>query len=55
MLVSNQRPLLCEGSKIVCWTFLELSKHLQKKAFLSRRFPQHFRRFTWVAARLLHN
>ena len=53
MLVLNQRPLPCEASTMVCWRFRELSKYLQKKAFLSRRFPQHFRRFTRLAARLL--
>jgi hypothetical protein len=26
MLGSNQRPLPCESSVIVCWTFLEVAK-----------------------------
>jgi hypothetical protein len=29
MLGSNQRPLPCEGSVIVCWRFLEVAKYLQ--------------------------
>ena len=33
MLGSNQRPLPCEGSTIVCWTFLELAKYLQTAYF----------------------
>jgi hypothetical protein len=33
MLGSNQRPLPCEGSLIVCWRFLELAKYLQIAAF----------------------
>ncbi len=54
MLGSNQRPLPCEGSAIVCWEFLELAKCLQMEAFGLRRFSQPFRKFTRVAARLLH-
>ena len=54
MLGSNQRPLPCEGSTIVCWRFLELAKYLQIIVFLLWYFSQHFRRFTRVAARLLH-
>jgi len=30
MLGSNQRPLPCEGSAMVCWRFLELAKFLQQ-------------------------
>ena len=33
MLGSNQRPLLCEGSVIVCWRFLVLAKRLQTSVF----------------------
>ncbi len=55
MLVSNQRPLPCEGSAIVCWTFLEFAKLPQIAVFLHKLISQHFRRFTRVAARLLHN
>jgi hypothetical protein len=29
MLGSNQQPLPCEGSVIICWTFLERAKCLQ--------------------------
>jgi hypothetical protein len=29
MLGSTQRPLPCEGSTIVCWSFLEIAKYLQ--------------------------
>jgi hypothetical protein len=55
MLGSNQRPLPCEGSKILCWRFLELAKLLEMDVFLRQCFSQRFRRFTRVAARLLHN
>ena len=34
MLGSNQRPLPCEGSTMVCWRFLEFTKHLQIAKFL---------------------
>jgi hypothetical protein len=54
MLGSNQRPLPCEGSTIVCWRFMELAKFLQIAVFLRRSSSQCFRRFTRVAARLLH-
>jgi hypothetical protein len=54
MLGSNQRPLPCEGSVIVCWRFLEISKYLQMEAIRLWRFSQPFRRFIRVAARLLH-
>ena len=54
MLGSNQRPLPCEGSAIVCWRVLDLAKSLQITVFLRRRISQLFRRFTRVAARLLH-
>jgi hypothetical protein len=54
MLGSNQRPLPCEGSVIVCWRFLELAKYLQITAFLRSCFSQGFRGFTRVAGRLLH-
>jgi hypothetical protein len=33
MLGSNQRPLPCEGSVIVCWRFLEVAKSLQIERF----------------------
>ena len=33
MLGSNQRPLPCEGSVIVCWRFLECTKRLQIAGF----------------------
>src|SRR5215217_7038884 len=54
MLGSNQRPLPCEGSTIVCWRFLELAKFLQTVIFLRQCFSQHFSSFTQVAAQLLH-
>src|SRR5215210_10504 len=54
MLGSNQRPLPCEVSTIVCWRFLEFAKSLQISILSLRRFSQHFRVFTRVAARLLH-
>jgi hypothetical protein len=34
MLVSNERPLPCEGSTMVRWSFLELAKFPQIAAFL---------------------
>jgi hypothetical protein len=40
---------------IVCWGFLELAEFLQTAEFLRRRFSQHCRRFTRVAARFLHS
>ena len=49
---SNQRPLPCEGSKIVCWTFLQVAKPLQKAILLRIHFPLVFRRFTRVAAQV---
>src|SRR5919202_5963457 len=54
MLGPNQRPLPCKGSEIVFWSFLVVAKLLQKRVFTSCRFPQAFRSFTRVAARLLH-
>jgi hypothetical protein len=33
MLGSNQRPLPCESSTIVCWRFLDCAKLLQIAAF----------------------
>jgi len=39
---------------IVCWTFLELAEFLQMPVFFQGWFPQDFRIFTRVAARLLH-
>src|SRR5918997_4987539 len=54
MLGSNQRPLPCEGSVKVCWRFLEVAEFLQITVFLGWHFSQHFRRFTRVAAQLLH-
>jgi hypothetical protein len=53
MLGSNQRPLPCEGSTIVCWRFLELAKYLQIIVFLLWHFSRYFRRFTRVAALML--
>src|SRR5215210_5814688 len=53
MLDSNQRPLPCEGSVIVCRRFLEVAKLLQIDVFCLLDFSQYFRRFTRVAARLL--
>jgi len=54
MLVSNQRPLPCEGSTMVRWSFLEIAKFPQIAAFLWWIFSRAFRGFTRVAARLLH-
>jgi hypothetical protein len=54
MLGSNQRPLPCEGSAIVCWMFPKLAKFLQMEIFDLWRFSRPFRRFTRVAAWLLH-
>ena len=54
MLVSNERPLPCEGSTMVCWSFLELAKLPQIAVFLCWIFSRAFRGFTRVAARLLH-
>jgi hypothetical protein len=51
---SNPCPPPCKSGKIDCQTFLELSKQLQMSAFPRHRFSQQFRRFTRVAARLLH-
>jgi hypothetical protein len=34
MLGSNQRPLPCEDSVIVCWRLLELAESLQMVEFL---------------------
>jgi hypothetical protein len=34
MLVSNQRPLPCEGSTMVCWGFPEFAKLPQIADFL---------------------
>src|SRR5215203_212586 len=53
MLGSNQRPLPCEGSVMVCSRFLEVAKLLQIDVFCLLDFSQYFRRFTRVAARLL--
>ncbi len=33
MLGSNQRPLPCEGSVMVCWQYLEIAKRLQIEVF----------------------
>jgi hypothetical protein len=54
MLGSNQRPLPCEGSTIVCRRFLKLAKLLRIDVFSLKDLSQQFRRFTRVAARLLH-
>jgi hypothetical protein len=35
MLGSNQRPLPCEGSTIVCWRFLGVAKCLQMYRFFA--------------------
>jgi len=55
MLGSNQRPLPCEGGEIGCWRFLERAKLLQITGLPRYDFSQPFRRFTRVAARLLHS
>jgi hypothetical protein len=52
MLGSNQRPLPCECSVIVCWGFLELAKFLQMHRFFTF-LSQQFRRFARVVAQLL--
>jgi hypothetical protein len=49
--LSNQRPLLCEDSVIICQRFLQYAKCLQIAVFFCRRISQHFGRFL----RLLHN
>jgi hypothetical protein len=54
MLGSNQRPLPCESSIIVCWRFLEVEKYLQISILLVWHFSWIFRILAWVAARLLH-
>jgi len=54
MLGSNQRPLPCEVSTIVCWRFLEFAKSLQISILTICCFSSVFRIFTRVAARLLH-
>jgi hypothetical protein len=43
MLGSNQRPLPCESSAIVCSTFLDCAKSLQIAAFDLLRISQLFR------------
>ena len=50
----NPCPPPCEGGKIGCQTFLERAKYLQIVVFFHRHISQGFRRFTRVAARLLH-
>ncbi len=40
MLGSNQRPLPCESSAIVCWRFLEFAKLLPMDVFGQRDFSQ---------------
>jgi hypothetical protein len=54
MLDSNQRPLPCEGSVIGSQSVLELAKLLQIAIFFRDHFALVFRRFTRVAAQLLH-
>jgi hypothetical protein len=51
---SNPWPPPCEGGLIDCWAILACAKYLQIIVFLLWYFSQHFRRFTRVAARLLH-
>ncbi len=53
MLGSNQSPLSCEGSAMVCWRFLQLAEFAQTAEFLHWHLSKHFRRFTRVAAQLL--
>src|SRR5215204_3436432 len=53
MLGSNQRPLPCEGSTLVCWKFVELAECLQmyilaKRTFSS--FPEIYPGCSTVAA-----
>jgi hypothetical protein len=55
MLGSNQRPLPCEGSAIVFWSFLEFPKCLQITVFLYFHFSLHFRIFVWVAAHRVYS
>src|SRR5688500_18061048 len=54
MLGSNQRPLPCEGSVIDCRRSLGIAKCPQIAIFYREHFALVFRRFTQVAARLLH-
>src|SRR5215213_1489070 len=51
---SNSWPPPCEGGELVFQRFLEIAKCLQITAFLRSCLSQPFRRFTRVAARLLH-
>jgi hypothetical protein len=55
MLGSNQRPLPCEGSVIVCRRVREFAKCLQILVLGLWRISQLFRRFTRVAARTRAN
>src|SRR5215211_8978267 len=52
---SNPWPPPCEGGEIVFQRFPELAKVLEIAAFFRWCISQHFRRFTRVAARLLHS
>ena len=51
---SNPWPPPCEGGTILCWSLPELAKYLQIAIFFREHFAPVFRRFTRVAARLLH-
>jgi hypothetical protein len=51
---SNHWPLPRQRSTILCWRFLQHAKLLQIGVFVRWRISRHFRRFTRVAARLLH-
>ena len=53
MLGSNQEPLPCEVSTIVCWRFLELAKLLQISIFLLRLCYQCSPLFAWVGVKLV--
>ena len=54
MLGSNQRPLPCEGSTIGCWRCQEICKIPANSGISALTHSLRFRRFTRVAARLLH-
>src|SRR5215218_2228127 len=53
-LDSNQGPLPYQRSVTVFWGFPQFTNILQIAVFLDRSSSRHFRRFTRVAARLLH-
>ena len=51
---SNSWPPPCEGGEKFCRGFQARAKCWKSPAFCDRRVSRHFRRFTWVAVRLLH-